>query len=227
MLFLEQVKEKFPQLNNIFEVGAHRGGDISKILSTWPEANIYAFEADPFNYEIVKNKFDNNDKVKVYNLAVTDKTEKLQFNRYYPIETIPDEKTNEGQNCQNSGQGSIFKPGKGMREIFKVNNTYETIEVDGISLFDFCTINSIESIDAIFMDVQGAEYNVLLGCKDLINSVQATIFEWSKNYIMYEGETSYDDIAQYLNQKGLREAGREYQFFEISGDSLFIRTNNG
>ena len=77
------------------------------------------------------------------------------------------------------------------------------------------------------MDVQGAEYNVLLGCKDLINSVQATIFEWSKNYIMYEGETSYDDIAQYLNQKGLREAGREYQFFEISGDSLFIRTNNG
>jgi hypothetical protein len=227
MLFLGSVKEKFPKLNNIFEVGAHRGNDIDNIISTWPEANIYAFEADPFNYSIVRNKFQNNNKVKVYNLAVTDKTEKLQFNRYYPVDTIPDEKTYEGQNCQNSGQGSIFKPGKGMREIFKVNNTYETIEVDGISLFDFCASNSIESIDAIFMDVQGAEYNVLLGCKGLINSVKATIFEWSKNYIMYEGETGFDDIARYLNKNGLSEAGREYQFFEISGDSLFMRTNNG
>ncbi|NBP03239.1 MAG: FkbM family methyltransferase [Proteobacteria bacterium] len=227
MLFLENIKEKFPRLNNIFEVGAHRGNDIDNIIYTWPEANIYAFEADPFNYSIVKNKFENNNKVKVYNLAVTEKTQKLQFNRYYPVDTIPDEKTFEGQNCQNSGQGSIFKPGKGMKEIFKVNNVYETIEVDSVSLFDFCNTNSIQSIDALFMDVQGAEYNVLLGCKDLINSVRATVFEWSKNYIMYEGETSFDDIARFLNKNGLSEAGREYQFFDISGDSLFMRTNNG
>lgn len=227
MLFLEDVKKNFPCLKNIFEVGAHRGNDIGTITSMWPEANIYAFEADPFNYDIVQNKFENNDKVKVYNLAVTDKSGKLQFNRYYPIDTIPDDKTYEGQNCQNSGQGSIFKPGKGMKEIFNVNNTYQTLEIDGISLYDFCKTNGIESIDAIFMDVQGAEYNVLIGCKDMMNSVKATIFEWSKNYIMYEGETSFDDIAKYLNENGLSEAGREYQFFEISGDSLFIRKNNG
>lgn len=223
MLFLESVKDQFPNLKNIFEIGAHRGNDIFDITSMWPNANVYAFEADPTNFSILSQKFVGHDRVHTYHMAVTDTTGSVTFNRYYPLDTINDEDTFIGQNYQNTGQGSILKPGKGMKEIFKVNDVHQTFEVESINLFDFCNRFDIDSIDAIFMDVQGAEYNVFIGCQSMINTLKATIFEWSKNYIMYEGERSFDDISTLLNNNGLIEINREYQFFEISGDSLFVR----
>lgn len=224
MLFLKETKLAYPNLKNIFEVGAHRGYDIPHILEYWPEANIYAFEADPFNYSILKDKFKNENRVHIFHLAITDKTEKLIFNRYYDIESILDSETMVGSNLQNTGQGSIMKPGKGMKEIFKVSQTIQEIEVQGMSLKDFCVDNNINSIDAIFMDVQGAEFNVLRGCEELINNLKALIFEWSTEYVMYQGETDFNFIKLYLESHiGMAEVSREYQFQDISGDSLFLK----
>jgi len=223
MLFLDQVKNKYPNLKNIFEVGSHRGYDILDILEKWPDAKIYAFEADPFNYKICDEKFKDVKNVEVYHLAVTDKTEPLVFNRFYDLETIPDEETFAGKNLQNTGQGSILKSGKGMTEIFKVKDVVKEITVNGICLYDFCRENAIQNIDAVFMDVQGAEMQVLYGCKDLMATVKAVVLEWSSNYVMYEGETDFIYIKKFLEEGGMEEIAREYQFEGISGDSLFLR----
>lgn len=223
MEFIEETKNAFPNLKYIFEIGAHRGIDIPDIINAWPEAIIHAFEADPYNYKICEEKFKDFKNVYVHNIAVTDHTGTATFNRYYDVESIPDSETMNGQNFQFTGQGSILKPGNGMKNIFKVNNTFETFQVNTISLFDFCSINNICSIDAIFMDVQGAEFNVFEGCKNLLNSLKATIFEWSTNYIMYEDETDFNFIKFYLENYGMKEVIRKYQFENISGDSLFLR----
>jgi FkbM family methyltransferase len=223
MLFIEEVKKKYPNLKHIFEVGAHRGYDILKILEYWPEANVYAFEADPANYNIVKDKFKNHSNVKVYNQAVSAIDGEVTFYRYFPTETVKDEDTMVGKNLQNTGQGSILKPGTGMINIFKVNNIHEEIKIPSISLSSFCEQNDIPSIDAIFMDIQGAEYHAFLGCKDLMQTVKATIFEWSTKYIMYDGEQSLENITALLNKYKLYETNRQYQFKGISGDSLFMR----
>lgn len=225
MLFLEQVKEAFPSLENIFEVGAHRGYDIEEVMKLWPESQIYAFEADPFNYEICRDKFSENNNVHVIHAAVTDRTAPVIFNRFYDLESIPDDQTMVGQNLQNTGQGSILKSGKGMTKIFRVKDVVEEIEVDGICLNDFCVNNNIESIDAIFMDVQGAEMQVLKGCQDMLSSLKATILEWSSRYVMYEGETDFIFIKKFLEDNSFEEVAREYQFEGISGDSLFLRIN--
>jgi hypothetical protein len=129
-----------------------------------------------------------------------------------------------GQNLQNTGQGSLLKPGKGMKEIFRTKNIVQQLQVDGTTLYDFCLSHNVPSIDAIFMDVQGCEYNVLVGCRDLLKTVKATIFEWSTDYIMYDGETDFNIIKPYLEGHGFEEIDREYQFKGISGDSLFLRT---
>lgn len=223
MLFLEQIKKSYPKLKNIFEVGAHRGHDIPEIIKYWPETNIYAIEADPFNYEICASKFKGNDNINVIHAAVTDKTELVTFNRFYNVETIPDEETLIGQNIQHTGQGSILKSGKGMTEIFKVQDVVQEIEVNGISLYDFCKENTIQEIDAIFMDVQGAEMQVIKGCKDMLSNVKAIILEWSSQYVMYDGETDFILIKRFLEKNNFIEVAREYQFEGISGDSLFLK----
>ena len=223
MLFLDKIKNKYPNLQNIFEVGAHRGYDILDILEKWPDAKIYAFEADPFNFHICNEKFKDVKNVEVYHLAVTDKTEQVVFNRFYDLETIPDEETLVGDNMQNTGQGSILKSGKGMSEIFKVKDVVEEITVNGICLYDFCRENAIQNIDAVFMDVQGAEMQVLYGCKTLLTSMKAVALEWSSDFVMYEGETDFIYIKKFLEEGGMEETAREYQFEGISGDSLFLR----
>lgn len=223
MLFLDRVKQHYKHLDNIFEIGAHRGYDIKEIKLMWPDANIYAFEADPFNYKICQNNCVNLAKTFIYNLAIYDKNEKLKFNRFCDIEKIPDDQTLIGKNFQFTGCGSIKNPGVGLKEIYKINDVVEQIEVDAVSLDTFCKDNNVNSVDAIFMDVQGAEWNVINGCSDLIKTTKAIILEWSTKYVLYENELDFDFIKMYLESIGFKEVEREYQLQGINGDSLFLR----
>jgi FkbM family methyltransferase len=229
MIFLEELKAQHPKLENIFEIGAHRGHDIPQILNMWPNATIYAFEADPVNYQICQKKFIGDKRVHVYDYAVIDTTKEVTFNRFYDIKTIPDDQTMVDDNFQNTGQGSILKCGTGMKQVFGINDPIEEFIVSGICLDDFCKNEGGLSIDALFMDVQGAEMHVFNGCKGLLDTIKATIFEWSSKYVMYDGETDFDFIKLFLEVRGLREIQREYQsdgygiYPGLFGDSLFVR----
>jgi FkbM family methyltransferase len=223
VLFLDKVKNKYPSLKNIFEVGAHRGYDIEGILEKWPEANVYAFEADPFNFEICKERCKDFDNVHVYNLAIYDQNKEMTFNRFCDIESIPDEETFEGSNFQFTGCGSLHKPGTALKEIYRIREVSEEITVQSITIESFCKDNNIESVDAIFMDVQGAEMNVLKGCEDFINTLKCTILEWSTNKTLYENETDFVYIKSFLESKQLKEVERVYQIQGLNGDSLFLR----
>lgn len=228
MLFLDRVKDQFPDLKNIFEVGAHRGSDIYEISKLWPDANIFAFEADPFNCEIMRSKFKEHKNVKIYNVAISNRDGIIPFYRYYPVEDVPDDKTFEGKNLQNTGVGSILEPGDGLKNIFGIRKIHEEIKVKSVTLHEFCQQNKIESIDAIFMDIQGAEYYAFEGCKELLNTVKATVFEWSRDKILYKEEKGLEEISKLLISYGLKESLREYQLANISGDSLFMKgINNG
>jgi FkbM family methyltransferase len=223
MLFLDELKKTHSKILNIFEIGAHRGHDIESISKYWPEANIYAFEADPFNYEICKKRCEQYKNVSLLNAAVTDENGRISFNRFCDIEKIPDDLTFEGSNMQFTGCGSIKKPGDGLKNIYHINEVTEQITVDAITIEHFCILNNISSVDAIFMDVQGAEMNVLNGCKDLIHTTKAIILEWSTSRVLYDGETDFTVIKSFLEGIGMKEKSREYQIFGLNGDSLFVK----
>lgn len=220
---IELVKEKYPELENIFELGCHRGADCLSIRNLWNYSIIHAFEADPFNFKIAEEKLKNDILINVVNKAVTNYTGKTQFYRYDNVESIPDKQTFYDKNAQRTGQGSIFELGEGMKEFFNVKGIFQNFEIDCISLYDYCKQNRIKKIDAIFMDVQGAEFNCLLGAKELLKETKAILFEWSNHKIMYRGETGYDGIKLYLESFGFYEYKKEYQHYDYSGDSLFFK----
>lgn len=225
MLFLDKIKEKYPNPKNVFEIGAHRGYDIPEIVKAFPEANIYAFEADPYNYNICLENCAEFANVHVYNQAVYSANQEMTFNRFCDIENIPDEETLKGQNLQFTGCGSLHKPGVGLTEIYKIKDVVEEIKVQAVTLQWFCNKYKIDSIDALFMDVQGAEMNVIQGAGDLLMStINALVLEWSTNYTLYENETDFVYIKRYLeNVVRLKETQREYQLQGLNGDSLFLR----
>ena len=223
MLFLDDIKNKFANLDNIFEIGAHIGMDIPHMRSAWPESNIYAFEADPHNYKACYNNVGKDKDTHLYNVAVTDYTGTISFNRFFDVESVAHEDLDKGMNFQYTGQGSVMGLGVGMQALFGVVETVEKLDVPCTSLSDFCASNNISSIDALFMDVQGAEQNVLNGCSDMLLETKAIVFEWSTNILLYEGETDFLVIKGFLEGLGFYEHNREYQLQGISGDSLFLR----
>lgn len=71
--------------------------------------------------------------------------------------------------------GSIYYPGK-------------KIKVESIRLKDW--IEKEEKIDFLKIDIEGAEYEVILDCKDVLNKVKNIFFEWH----------SFDYMPQKLGQ---------------------------
>jgi FkbM family methyltransferase len=81
-----------------------------------------------------------------------------------------------------------------------------TIHVDVAPLEHFLKSSDISSPALLKIDVQGYEYEVLLGCDSLISSFSNVYCECS--FIeLYTGQKLVDSIADWLYQRGFRLAG--------------------
>ena len=193
---LERYRPKFEMLQKILgnetkvilEIGGHYGEDTLRFHKFFPNTQIYSFEPDPRNIEIFKKTCQNIDNISLIEKAVCDKTDKiLDFYmsykdegeeilqdkyKYIGIENYKKLKLN------NSGSSSLKKSNR----IDLINS--DKINVNTIRLDDWIINNNIDIIDFIWIDVQGAEKEVIEGCEKVMNRIK---------YIQLEyGETSYD-----------------------------------
>jgi FkbM family methyltransferase len=134
---------------NYFDFGLFDGEEINMFLNDIKDfnvdVNVYGFEANPIFYEKIKNRFIHNNKIKIYNLAISDKNEKVKL--YL-------EKTGQGN--------SIFKT----KNNVDPNNYYT---VDGISFVDWLNDNLpnfVNDINIVRFNIEGAE---LLLINDMIS----------------------------------------------------------
>lgn len=133
---------------NCVDVGAHRGSFLDIFLKYAPDGNHYAFEPIPELYESLKERYTT---VKIFPLALSDKKEEVTFSK-----------------VMNNLAWSGLKP-----------QEYPwTADIENIHLQSDLMDNVIpgeQEIDFIKIDVEGAEFNVLTGAKNLIFNRQPTI----------------------------------------------------
>ena len=139
-----------------FELGGYKGDYSQDIISHF-NPNIYIFEPDNEFYEILNKRFIKNEKVKIYNAAVSDKTEYLMLNR--------------------DGESSSIGNSLGSTKI----------KVKGILLSDFIKNNNIQKIDLLNMNIEGSEYVVLkeLIKNNQINKIESIQIQFHRNKIFY------------------------------------------
>jgi FkbM family methyltransferase len=79
------------------------------------------------------------------------------------------------------------------------------VEVPGVSLDDYCADNGIERVDFLKVDVEGAELEVLQGCKRMFaeNRIRQIMFEVSLPQIQSMGHGA-GEIFQYLADAGFQ-----------------------
>ena len=147
-------------LGIVFDVGANVGSYSKKILELNPQARIFAFEAQPKNYEILQSVSN----LQAINLALGNRDGKTILYDY-------------GEN--DTEHAPLFP--KVFGDLYAYHSPLRTFIVDMTTLDDFCSGAKIDNIDFLKIDVEGGEFDVLLGAQEMIakRSIAVIHFEFN------------------------------------------------
>jgi FkbM family methyltransferase len=149
--------------DTVIELGGHIGtSTLNYSHLVGPKGTVYAIEALPENYAILKRNIERNGitNVKACNLAI-----------------VGDPATTHvtlNANPYNSGGHSIFEMSVDAEAKF---------ECPAMTLEAFVKREGISRIDILQMDIEGAEFDILLNCdKALLGSIREILFEYHDAY---------------------------------------------
>lgn len=114
----------------IFDIGGYEGTWSQKMFDKY-QSNIYIFEPVKAFYDIIKEKFKNNEKVKIFQFGLGAKNETIEINL----------------------------DGDGSSHIHKKDSTKETIEIK--SLVEFIEQNNLDKINLVKINIEAAEFDLL------------------------------------------------------------------
>jgi FkbM family methyltransferase len=163
----------------ILEIGCNDGADTLTFLRVLPQAKIYCFEPDPRAIRRFKKKLGSQlDKVKLFEIAISNQTGPISFH------------SSSGGDLPGGWDlsGSIRRPKNHLSEHpwVKFDNI---ITVRTCRLDDWCADNDIKQVDFIWMDVQGAEGDVIKGASKTLQKTRFLYTEYNNNEL-YEGQPS-------------------------------------
>lgn len=209
---IETVRAYLPENPIIVEAGAFDGSDTKKMAMQWPIGMIHAFEPVPQNFELLQHNMAGYSNVRCYNYALSDVTGFATF--YNAINPAKPDKP-----CQ---AGSLLAPKERLSRSPIIYQ--ETIQVPAITLDNWAEQNAIDHIDFLWLDMQGHELAVIKSSPKILARVKAIYTE--VHFIeAYEGQSSYQEIKNYLESLGFVMVARDFNeppawFF---GNALFVR----
>ena len=187
------VKNEIKKGDVVIDIGAHIGYYtvlFAKLVG--PKGRVFAFEASPTNFEILKKNVNVNgyQNVTLNNKAVSDKNGKLTL--YITGRT--------------STENFLFKP-ENFVDSSKIKNT---IEIDSITLDEYFR-DFKGQINFLKMDISGAEPRVIKGMGSILSKNDSLKIqqEWWPNAIRTHGNEP-DSHLKLLTQMG-------YKIYEIDG----------
>jgi 2-O-methyltransferase len=192
MKFMKHYYEKFSTIKGILdsedpvivEIGAHYGEDSLRFTEIFANPIVYCFEPDPRNIDIFR-KHIVDPRIILFEVALSDLDGEAQFFQSYDEDSsgiVPskydwiESKDYKEKKLSNSGSSSLKR---GYKKILS-----ESIQVRTSRFDTWCKENDILGVDLAWIDVQGAE-------RDVINGMGKEIVNIKYIWIEY-GEASYD-----------------------------------
>ena len=213
------------RINVIFEIGANDGSDSEILYNYYKPKQYHLFEPNLAKKKILNSKL-NKYNIKINNKAIFDKK---GYTDFYICKS-------------NSGASSML--GKVKTEFCKIADKeqnmpqeqhikrineyctdidWEKIQVETITLNDYCIENNVENIDLICIDVEGVGLTVLKSLKEKLKGVKYIISECDYGFTR-ENEETFEEINYYLTSNGFKILENKYQVSVLS-DCLWVNTN--
>tara|TARA_B100000287_G_scaffold361451_1_gene354219 strand:- start:2844 stop:3488 length:645 start_codon:yes stop_codon:yes gene_type:complete len=198
--------KNLPNNPTVIEAGVYDGSDTAWFAQTFPEGDIYGFEPldQPFNLAYAKlNGFSN---VTLCKYALGPKTGDGVMHE-----------------CDwRSGSSSLRKP-TGTLTVHPTVKWIGETKVDVINLDEFCRDNNINSVDIMWLDMQGSENEVIQSSPNIVSNTKYIYSEVSLME-MYEGVPLIDEYKSNMNQLGFEVVWEDLPWQDM-GDVLFRNTN--
>lgn len=180
------IQQLLPDSRVIVDVGTHEGLSTFKAASLWPEATIFALEANPRAYvEMLKHIAEVNAKnIKTHYIAIGDHNGTAPF--YLA----------RGSNGKDISyeQGSSLLP---RSPDLQQTHPEPEIEVPCMILDDWCQLNNIEHIDILKLELEGFELQALQCSPNILKKVKM-IYIQSFFYSDRIGMTNYFWLKDFL-----------------------------
>jgi len=161
------------------DIGANRGSWTEAILKTNAQAEVCAFEPSKKAFEVLEGKFKGLERVRLFNVAIGKETK----------------------------DGILFSdsPASGLASLTKRRLSHQNVEfsleerIKIVSLDDWHRQNNFK-FNVIKMDVEGHEYEVLLGAQESLGDVSIIQFEFGPCNI--DTRTFFKDFWYFFQDKG-------------------------
>ncbi|MBT8221031.1 MAG: FkbM family methyltransferase [Bacteroidia bacterium] len=149
----KRIIKNYLHLNsNTIDVGCHKGEILEIILNAAPDGRHWGLEPLPYLYEHLKLKFSDKNNIEILPVAATDREGFSDFNHV----------------ITNPAYSGLKK-----RDYDRANEKDEKIQVKTQALDNL--IPEVIHIDLIKIDVEGGEYQVLLGAQRIIKTFRPMI----------------------------------------------------
>jgi len=203
MKYLKNIKNPV-----ILEAGACDGQDTLRFAKLYPHATIYAFEPVKNLFEKIKQRVSGLDNVKLFQLALSDNNGESEMYISELKEFI-------------SSSSSLLAPAKHLdinpEIVFEKKEIVKTMTLDS-----WAEQEKIDRIDAMWLDMQGAEPVVLKASEKIIRTVKVICSEVS--FIeLYKDQILYDEYRKWLESLGFEVKKEEFFKNNEGGNVLFVR----
>tara|TARA_X000000368_G_scaffold321879_1_gene259010 strand:- start:181 stop:792 length:612 start_codon:yes stop_codon:yes gene_type:complete len=139
-------------------IGAHSGIHIKDLISEYANSKILLVEPVPYNYQILENDYKNNEKIFISRNAIFDEAKKDNF---YHVKKDSIKKLGKHWASQiGSFDKNHILNHKNKRFDIK-DDDIQITEVEFITFQDLVKKYSINSINKLQIDVEGAEYKIM------------------------------------------------------------------
>jgi FkbM family methyltransferase len=207
------IKKVCNQSSVCIDVGANEGKILAMFIRHCPKAVHYAFEPIPALYFLLKRKYSS--AANIFNIAISNTKGKSNFNH---VLTNP------------AYSGLVKRP-------YDKIETDETIRVETNMLDNVISVD--QQITLIKLDIEGGEYNALLGARRIMEKDRPYIlFEFGKPgaeayhvkaddmfLLLEKHQYNISTLPQFLNDKGLLNMAAFEDCFERNRPYFFIAHN--
>ena len=213
-------KNSLSEINLIFDVGAHKGESINLFLKNMKVKNIVSFEASPLNFKYLENNKKNlekkfpNTKIIIENLALSSDGRVVTFNQFNESSSSTINNINQ--------ESRYFKKKFNLLNLRNKKKIYESFKLKTETLDNYIYQNNFNRISFLKIDTEGYEYEILIGLKKRIKSVDTIMFEHHYDNMIIK-EYTFSDINYLLKKNNFYQVFKSRMPFRKSFEYIYRR----
>ena len=213
-------KNSLSEINLIFDVGAHKGDSINLFLKNMKVKNIVSFEASPLNFKYLENNKKNlekkfpNTKIIIENLALSSDGRVVTFNQFNESSSSTINNINQ--------ESRYFKRKFNLLNLRNKKKIYESFKLKTETLDNYMYQNNFNRISFLKIDTEGYEYEILIGLKKRIKSIDTIMFEHHYDNMIIK-EYTFSDINYLLKKNNFYQVFKSRMPFRKSFEYIYRR----